>query len=159
MNNDQSILRRLGPNENRKVRNFLLKPALELKLALYFLLLSFAFVLITVLFGKLFFEQTYITLIENTTQADYINAVIGQQIHQFKSLSLLLLVAYVVSVVVLAAVYTHRMIGPMIPIKRHVKALQDGLYSRRVKLREYDCFQELADELNVLAETLEKQHQ
>jgi signal transduction histidine kinase len=107
----------------------------------------------------LFFEQTYITLMENTTQADYVNAVIAQQIHQFKSLSLLLLVAYVVMVVVLAAVYTHRMIGPMVPIKRHVKALQDGLYSRRVKLREYDCFQGLADELNVLAETLEKQHQ
>ena len=159
MNNDQSILRRFGMNENRKARNFLLMPALELKLALYFLLLSFAFVLITVVFGKLFFEQTYITLIENTTQADYVNAVIDQQIHKFKSLSLLLLVAYVVMVVVLAAVYTHRMIGPMIPIKRHVKALQDGLYSRRVKLREYDCFQGLADELNVLAETLEKQHQ
>jgi len=159
MNNDQSILRRFGMNENRKARNFLLMPALELKLALYFLLLSFAFVLITILFGKLFFEQTYITLIENTTQADYVNAVIDQQIHKFKSLSLLLLVAYVVMVVVLAAVYTHRMIGPMIPIKRHVKALQDGLYSRRVKLREYDCFQGLADELNVLAETLEKQHQ
>ena len=159
MNNDQSILRRFGMNENRKARNFLLMPALELKLALYFLLLSFAFVLITILFGKLFFEQTYITLIENTTQADYVNAVIDQQIHKFKSLSLLLLAAYVVMVVVLAAVYTHRMIGPMIPIKRHVKALQDGLYSRRVKLREYDCFQGLADELNVLAETLEKQHQ
>ena len=43
MNKDQSIRQRFfGLNENRKARNFLLKPALELKLALYFLLLSFA---------------------------------------------------------------------------------------------------------------------
>ena len=157
MNNDQSLLKRLGLHENRKARNFLLKPALQLKLALYFLFLSMTFVLITVLFGKLFFEQTIITLIENTTQAEYVQAVISQQIHNFKSLSLLLLAVYVVLVVVVAAVYTHRMIGPMLPIMRQVKALQDGFYSRRVKLREYDCFQELADELNVLAETLEKQ--
>jgi uncharacterized membrane protein len=157
MNNDQSILRRLGLHENRKARNFLLKPALQLKLALYVLILSLTFVLITVVFGKLYFEQTYITLMENTTQAEYVQAVISQQIHKFKSLSLLLLAVYVVLVVVLAAVYTHRIIGPMFPIMRHVKALQDGFYSRRVKLRESDCFQELADELNDLAETLEKQ--
>ncbi len=157
MINDQSILKRLGLHENRKARNFLLKPALQLKLALYVLILSLTFVLTAVVFGKLYFEQTFVTLIENTTQAEYVQAVIGQQIHRFKSLSLLLLAVYVVLVVLLATVYTHRMIGPMFPIMRHVKALQDGFYSRRVKLRESDCFQELADELNALAETLEKQ--
>jgi uncharacterized membrane protein len=156
MNNDQSILKRLGFNENRKARNLLLKPILQLKLALYVLLLSLGFVLITVLFGKMYFEQTYITLIENTTQAEYVQAVITQQIHSFKSMSLLLLGVYAVLMVLLAMVYTHRMIGPTLPIMRHVKALQDGFYSHRVKLRHYDCLQELADELNALAETLEK---
>jgi len=156
MNNDQSILKRLGFNEHRKARGLLLKPVLQLKLALYVLLLSLTFVLITVLFGKLYFEQTFVTLIENTTQAEYIQAVITRQIHDFKSLSLLLLAVYAVLMVVLATVYTHRMIGPTLPILRHVKALQDGFYSHRVKLRRYDCLQELADELNTLAETLEK---
>jgi signal transduction histidine kinase len=60
--------------------------------------------------------------------------------------------------VVLVAVYTHRMIGPVLPIMRHVNALKDGFYSHRVKLRRYDSFQELADELNTLAETLEKRN-
>jgi methyl-accepting chemotaxis protein len=156
MNNDQSILKRLGFNEHRKARVLLLKPALQLKLALYVLLLSLTFVLVTVLFGKLYFEQTFVTLIENTTQAEYIQAVITRQIHSFKSLSLLLLAVYTVLMVVLAMVYTHRMIGPMLPITRHVKALKDGFYGHRVKLRRHDCFQELADELNALAETLEK---
>jgi methyl-accepting chemotaxis protein len=159
MNNDESILKRLGFNENRKARNLLLKPGLQLKLAFYVLLLSLGFVFITVLFGKLYFEQTYITLIDNTTQSEYIQAIVTQQIHDFKSLSLLLLAVYTVMIVLVATVYTHRMIGPTLPIMRHVKALKEGFYSHRVKLREYDCFQELADELNELAETLEQQKQ
>jgi HAMP domain-containing protein len=156
MNNYQSILRRLGINEHRKARNLLLKPKLQLKLALYALLLSLGFLFVTVLFGKLYFEQTYITLVENTTQAEYVQAIINQQIHDFKSMSLLLLAGYIVLMVVLVTVYTHRMIGPTLPIMRHVKALKAGFYSHRVKLRRYDSFQELADELNDLAETLEQ---
>jgi methyl-accepting chemotaxis protein len=156
MNHYQSILRRLGINENRKARNLLLKPALQLKLALYALMLSLVFILLTLLFGKLYFEQTYITLVENTTQGEYIQAIITQQMHDFKSMSLLLLVGYTVMMVVLITVYTHRMIGPTLPIMRHIKALKNGFYSHRVQLRRHDCFQELADELNTLAETLEQ---
>jgi methyl-accepting chemotaxis protein len=156
MTNYQSILRRLGYNENRKARNLLLMPGLQLKLALYALMLSLGFLLVTALFGKLYFEQTYITLVENTTQAEYVQAIINQQLHDFKSMSLLLLAGYIVMMVVLVAVFTHRMIGPTLPIMRHVKALKDGFYSHRVTLRRHDSFQELADELNALAETLEK---
>ena len=159
MNHYQSILRRLGINENRKARNLLLMPVLQLKLAAYALLLSLGFLLITILFGKLYFEQTLITLIENTTQAEYIQAIVTQQVHDFKSMSLLLLAGYTVLMIVLISVYTHRMIGPTLPIMRHIKALKDGFYSHRVKLRRHDCFQELANELNALAETLEKRQQ
>jgi hypothetical protein len=159
MNYYQAILRRLGVNENRKARNFLLKPALQLKLAVYALMLSLGFILITLLFGKLYFEQTFITLVGNTTQAEYIQAIVTQQVHDFKSMSLLLLVGYTVLMVVLITVYTHRMIGPTLPIMRHIKALKDGFYSHRVTLRRHDCFQELANELNALAETLEQRKQ
>ena len=159
MNETQSILRRLGLSENRKARNMLLKPVLQLKLALYAIVLTLIFLCTTVFFGKMYFEQTYITLVENTTQAEYIQAVVSQQIHQFKSMFLLLLVVYTVMMVVLITVYTHRMIGPTLPIMRHIRALNDGFYSQRVRLRRYDCFQEMADELNKLAEALEKRKQ
>ena len=152
----QMLLRRLGFNENRRATNLLLRPMLQLKLALYALILTLVFVSITVLFAKLYFEQTYITLVENTTQAEYIQAVLTEQVHSFKSMSLLLLVAYTVLMVVLVLVYTHRMIGPTLPIMRHIKALKNGFYGHRVKLRRYDCFQELAEELNALAKELER---
>ena len=159
MNETQSILRCLGLSENRKARNMLLKPVLQLKLALYAIVLTLIFLCTTVFFGKMYFEQTYITLVENTTQAEYIQAVVSQQVHQFKSMFLLLLVVYTVMMVVLITVYTHRMIGPTLPIMRHIRALKDGFYSQRVRLRRYDCFQEMADELNKLAEALEKRKQ
>jgi signal transduction histidine kinase len=72
---------------------------------------------------------------------------------------MLLLAVYTVLVVVVATVYTHRMIGPMLPVMRHIKALKEGFYGNRVRLREYDCFQELASELNELAEALEQRQQ
>lgn len=159
MKNIESVFKRLGFNEHRKARNFLLKPGLQLKLAFYFLVLSLGFVFTTVLFAKLYFEQTYITLVGSTSQSEYVQAIVTQQVHDFKSLSMLLLAVYVVLVVVLATVYTHRLIGPTLPILRHIKALKDGFYSHRVKLREYDCLQELADELNELAGTLEQRQQ
>jgi len=61
-------------------------------------------------------------------------------------------------VIVVTSVYTHGLIGPVLPIMRHVKALQEGLYSHRVKLRKHDAFQELAGDLNELAEVLERRY-
>lgn len=154
----QMLLRRLGFDENRRASNILLRPMLQLKLALYALILTLIFVSITVLFAKLYFEQTYITLVENTTQAEYIQAVLTEQVHSFKSMSLLVLVVYSVLMVALVSVYTHRMIGPTLPIMRHIKALKNGFYGHRVKLRRHDCFQELAEELNALAKELERRN-
>jgi signal transduction histidine kinase len=57
--------------------------------------------------------------------------------------------------VVVTVVYTHRLIGPAIPMLRHVRALQEGRYTHRLNLRRHDAFIELAEELNRLAETLQ----
>ena len=150
----ESVLRSLGLDERRKARNFLLKPGIQLRLPLYVLLLSFAFLLLGVLFGNLYFEQTYITLLQTTTQSEYVQQVLTRQSQDFKELVLLLLTGYVLLVIVVTAIYTHRLIGPAIPLLRHVKALQAGRYTHRVNLRKYDTFTELADELNKLAESL-----
>ena len=155
----ESVLRSLGLDERRKARNFLLKPGIQLRLPLYVLLLSFTFLLLGVLFGNLYFEQTYITLLQTTTQSEYVQQVLARQTQDFKELVLLLLTGYVLLVIVVTVIYTHRLIGPAIPLLRHVKALQAGRYTHRVSLRKYDAFTELADELNELAESLHKSKQ
>jgi signal transduction histidine kinase len=84
--------------------------------------------------------------------------VIARQTQEFKLLSLLLLAVYAAAVTVITTIYTHRLIGPTLPIRRHIKALRDGLYSHRVVLRKHDGLQDVADELNALAKTLEERH-
>lgn len=153
-----AVYRVLGLNEFRKARNLLLKPAFQLKLPLYILLLSIAFLLLGLLLGNVYFQQTYMSMLATSTQPDYLQEVISRQAHEFKLLSALLLVVYAALVVAITTIFTHRLIGPTLPIRRHIRALQDGLYSHRVKLRVHDGLQELADDLNDLAEALEKRN-
>jgi len=53
-------------------------------------------------------------------------------------------------------VITHRTYGPLVPLMRHVENLTQRKFDARVHLRDTDELQELADALNLLAETLEK---
>lgn len=154
----RAVYRVLGLSEFRKARNLLLKPAFQLKLPLYILLLSIAFLLLGLLLGNVYFQQTYMSMLATSTQPDYLQEVISRQAHEFKLLSALLLVVYAALVVAVTIIFTHRLIGPTLPIRRHIRALQDGLYSHRVKLRTHDGLQELADDLNDLAEALEKRN-
>jgi HAMP domain-containing protein len=152
----QSIYRVLGLNEQRKARNMLLQAAFQLKLPFYILLLSVVFLSLCILLGNIYFQQTYNSMLATSTQPDYLQQVIAQQAHEFKMLSLLLLAVYAALVSVVATLFTHRLIGPILPIRRHIRALQEGRYGQRVKLRKHDGLQDVADELNRLAETLEQ---
>ena len=158
INQLQSLSRALGLDERRKLTNFLLKPAFQLQLPMLILLLSFAFLLLAVMLGNLYFEQTFITMMETTSQTEYLQTIISEQTREFRNLALLLLAVYAVLVLVVTTVFTHRLIGPLVPIMRHVKALQKGMYSNRVKLRRQDALQDLVGELNELAEVLEKRY-
>jgi len=152
----QTFLSALGVNENRKARNILIKPGFQLKLPFYILLLTLSFVGLTLLLGNLYLEQAYVTMIENTTQSEYLQQIITKQIAAFKEITLLVLLVYAALVVAITSVYTHRLLGPMIPIARHLKALKEGFYSHRLRLRKKDALHELADQLNELAEVLEE---
>jgi len=155
-NQFQSLFRAVGLDERRKTKNFLQKPAFQLRLPLFILLLSVAFLLLALALGNLYFEQTFATMMATSSQTEYLQAVISEQTREFRFLSLLLLAVYAALVIVVTVIYTHRLIGPVLPVMRHIKALQEGLYSHRIKLRSHDAFQELAGELNELAAVLEK---
>jgi Tfp pilus assembly protein PilV len=51
-------------------------------------------------------------------------------------------------------VYSHRIFGPMVALRRHVQNLLAGNYGEKVVLRKFDEFRPLADELNSLADRL-----
>lgn len=150
------FLKKIGLEERRKARNFLLKPALQMKLPLYILFMSLMFGSMALLGGYIYFEQLFAMMIENTTQGNYLQETISQQTENFIEASMVLLVVYIIFTVGITTIYTHRIIGPTIAIKRHVRALKEGLYSHRVSLRKHDELKDLAGELNELAEILEQ---
>jgi len=48
--------------------------------------------------------------------------------------------------------YTHRLVGPMVAFRRHIRSLREGNYTHRTQLRESDNFVGFAEELNALSE-------
>ena len=54
----------------------------------------------------------------------------------------------------LSIYYTHRLVGPTIAFRRHIRSLIDGNFESRVTLRKKDAFMEVADDLNELAAQL-----
>src|SRR5665213_3127681 len=52
-------------------------------------------------------------------------------------------------------IFSHRIFGPIVPLRRHVQNLARGEYRSRIKPRPRDEFKELFEDLNHLAEVLE----
>ena len=151
-----AFLKILGNDERRKASNFLLKPMLQMKLPLYILFLSFTFGALAMLLGYVYFEQLFVMMIENTTQESYLRDTIREQAGNLLESSFMLLIGYIILVVGITTIYTHRMIGPTVTLRRHIVALKNGLYSNRIALRKHDELKDLADELNELAGILEQ---
>ncbi len=68
-----------------------------------------------------------------------------------------LVVLYAAAMVGASIAFVSQMAGPLIAIRRHARSLQMGRYSSRIHLRAGDSFYgEIADQLNALAEALER---
>ncbi len=50
---------------------------------------------------------------------------------------------------------THKVAGPLVPIKRHIQNLTQGNFASRVSIRPSDTIHDVAEELNRLATNLE----
>ncbi len=85
-----------------------------------------------------------------------IGAVIKFQTQNVIVIFSTLTIAYILITVFLSMIYLHKMVGPTIAFRRHIDALKSGNYDSRITLRKNDAFTEVAQELNELAEVLEK---
>lgn len=138
----------------RKVKNFLLDPLSQLRSA--FAIFAVAFIAIALVFGSSIYQ---VTDIMKTLAAFAPEATGASDVAANARFSLLLtfgltMLSLLFASVFLATAITHRYLGPMVPIKRYVKELLDGKYDSRLTLRKNDQFQDLADDLNKLAEKL-----
>lgn len=137
----------------RKIKNFLLNPKLQISFGVACSSLAITYTIALMYFLHINFDSAIQLYIQNAPLGgNELDALI--RIREKWILSRLIAVAilFVVSMVTLSIFYTHRMVGPVIQMIRHVQELKNGNFNSRVVLRKGDAFQELADELNQLAE-------
>jgi signal transduction histidine kinase len=81
---------------------------------------------------------------------------IFNQTQDFSIVGAAILGGFVLAMLGFCIAYTHTLLGPTVPLRRHVQSMKDGNYQARNKLRESDAAHRgLADDLNELASILQ----
>lgn len=149
--------KKLSGRNQRKLRNFLLQPLVQVRLGLYSILLTFVFLGIL---GFMFY-QTVVGFIAALSAVGRDQGEMGQLFYDYAMASgiwiVFVMFLFVLVSLVVSVVYTHRLVGPTVAFRRHIASLRAGDYSARVRLRKGDAFNEVADALNDLAAHLESQ--
>ncbi len=84
------------------------------------------------------------------------SAVIAQLLEKVKVVVTVDVGFIAVLALLLWAYYSFRIFGPQVAIERHVQNLIKGDFESRIRLRKYDEFAGLADQLNRLAEVMKE---
>ena len=141
----------------RKLSGFLIKPRIQIELIISVVIPTIFFGLATSLmiyfqlgdiFDTLFILSDLDIETADSLSSDWSSAIIWLIIFIF---------IYVLMTSIVCLIHSHRMIGPTQAFTRHLKLLIEGKYKGRIKLREGDYYQNIADLFNELSEKLEIQ--
>jgi HAMP domain-containing protein len=145
----------LSARPRRKISNLVIDRAALVRLSVPFALmalLSIGIVLAIRWRVLRALEQTELVGIENLAAINSLH-VLQNSVTFMASVALAVLA---LSCLGMWVVFSHRIFGPTVPIRRHIQKLIAGDYSSRIRLRSGDEFKALAAELNTLAEKLEQ---
>ena len=146
-----------GSKSQRKIKNFLLMPIIQLRIATWsaFSAALFSLGIALVFYYTLrHFSESFADI--GSMDDETINR--AYQMFEGVRLSALgILLAQVVVSVGVAIVTTHRLVGPTVAFRRQVRAMINGQYDQKVTLRNGDAFTELASDLNELSDQLKRE--
>lgn len=140
----------------RSLKNFLLDARLQLPAAVYSTIAAFWFVSFC---GVVVYLNSYDAMslvIDMTDISTEVETLLWDTINESIGYMAASAVIFIMVNLMIATVVTHKMVGPVVQFCKHVENLRNGEYDSRVVLRKKDGFEDLAAELNKLAETLEE---
>ena len=143
-------------SHKRKLSNFMLQPLLQIRLGLYSILLSLAFCLALVGIFYVNFNKFYDLVLELTDLREEVTDILRSYVSGLIGWLAIGTTVYFFITVAVSIFFTHRLVGPTYAFRRHIRELKNGNYGSRVVLRKGDAFQEVAEDLNDLALTLEQ---
>lgn len=142
----------------RYLKNILLRPEFQLRYSFYFVgmtLLIMGGVFLLFLLSLRDMIQT-ISVVYNI-EPQIIGAIQDSlKIAAFTTIAVAALFGLIS--VSFGIILTHRLVGPMIPIRRIIEQLTQGEYGVQGRLRTKDDYQEVMAELNRLSTTLAERH-
>ena len=129
------------------------QPMTQLKLPAYLLIATLVCGAVFAWQSQSAYERMY-DLVISEVPASYV-VMIEEQTHDFAVVCASILAGYILVVTGLCIGYSHRLIGPVVALRRQIQALKDGNYRARTKLRKSDtAFLDMADDLDELAKIL-----
>ena len=124
-----------SPKDQRRIRNYLLQPLLQIKLGLYSILLAICFssaILLIVYLNLRDFAQIIVALTDSESE-------IRELFYEYATASqwwiALLVMGFLISNIVISVTYTHKLIGPTIAFKSQLERIRTGDFSQKVNLR------------------------
>ncbi len=145
----------------RNVKSTLIEPFSQIKFGIYVIGASIAFVIIVgFMFVYTFYQQyQHLMGIFNITDAKDQLELVTNDIFYHNAIKIgVMLIGYIVGMFVLVFKLTHRYYGPLVSIERFIEEMTKGKYAFRVKIRQKDELQRLANRLNEMADALQKRH-
>ena len=145
----------------RNLKSTLIEPFKQIKFGLYIFGISIAFVSVCAyLFVNAFHEQyEHVMGLFNVVDPNLRWDLVLNDVFKTNAIRVgILLTGYIAVLFGIIFRLTHRYYGPLISINRFVEQIGAGDYTKRVKIRERDELHDLVEQLNAMADTLEKRH-
>jgi nitrogen fixation/metabolism regulation signal transduction histidine kinase len=146
-----------GPHQ-RSMRNILLRPAFQLKYAFYFVGMTLVTMGAVFLLFLLSLEDMISTLAVVYRIEPEVIGAIQQSLRTATYTTIAVAVLFGAISVSLGIILTHRLVGPMVPIRRLIRQLTEGEYGVQGRLRTKDDYQEVMNDLNALSKKLIERH-
>jgi hypothetical protein len=130
-------------------------PALQVKLPLYLLTFTAAFLCVLTAIAYAGFTKPVAAAAESLPPDT--RQVVRLLAEEYAVTAAVASMVYASLVLGFCITYAQRFVGPMIAFRRHLESLKNGDYGARVALRTKDAFRDIAEELNHLAQLLENE--
>lgn len=142
----------------RSMKNILLRPEFQLKYSFYFVGVTLLTMGLVFLLFLLSLDDMVSTLATIYRIEPEIIGAIQQSLKTATFTTIAVAVLFGAISVSLGIILTHRLVGPMVPIRRLIQQLNNGEYGVQGRLRNKDDYQEIMAELNQLSKTLLERH-
>src|SRR5665213_295356 len=137
----------------RKIKNAIVSPNALLRLSIpFFVLIVIAITVILLIHREILQSLNTAEVIDRANPIMLAN--LQQIVMTVTKTGLIGIMTLGIACLGLWVVYSHRIFGPTVPIRRHIQNLIKGDYQSRIHLRAGDEFKDIAAELNELAEKL-----